>query len=222
MQGWTYQTLGNITNPRKIMVFLHGLGSNLEYTIDLAHKFLQEFPDYCAICVNAQDQYNLDSSENSRYQWFSTQDKSPSGIRDQTELGSLKLQKFLDAITQKHNLGHKDLILIGFSQGGMIASYIGSKIELFCVIGFASCFIYPKKRKIVTTPMCFIHGAEDEIISLQTLEGALEMSKEYELKYEKIVVKNLKHAIDSSGIDKAKEFIKKVPSIKLQNYSEIA
>lgn len=155
------------------------------------------------ISLNGPDKY--DNGFFGR-QWFSLQDRTQSVIQAQVHQGYLKLKEFLSSLMNKYELTSKDIGVIGFSQGGMLASYAAIMENLGCCIAFSSCAI--GLEKVTDTPACFIHGKEDDIVELELLEKSLSLfSPCFKNGIDKFLIDNLKHAIDLTGIQYAIKFM---------------
>lgn len=93
-----------------------------------------------------------------------------------------KSQPIMEMIRKKQkelNLTNKDTIVAGFSQGAMLGLYLTlTQKEPFCVmVSFSGLLIEPKVYKNNATPIYFIHGNDDKVIPVRTIEiGAEQLS----------------------------------------------
>ena len=102
---------------RKILIMLHGYGSDYNDLISLSDFFGN---DYLYISVQA----NHSLSQNS-YCWWSLNFDSNHTLQsdfDQAKNSVENLNKFIQKeILQKYNIRNENIILLGFSQGAMLA-----------------------------------------------------------------------------------------------------
>ncbi len=203
---WSYRSFGNLKNPNKIFLLLHGLSMTHDDMIELGLIFNERYKDAAFISLNGFEQFEYGAYGR---QWFSLSDRSEAVIQKHANKSFIMLEKFLNYICNKFGLSLKDVILIGFSQGGMLSSYAGMMLKLGGVIGFASCLVYPKEIESTDTPMCFVHGENDEIIDVSLFKKTI-MAANYYLKQNSVktlITPNLKHAVCFDGIKFAFEFL---------------
>ena len=101
----------------KILIMLHGYGSNYNDLISLS-DFLGK--EYLYISIQANHSLDLNS-----YCWWSLHFDSDHTLRsdfDQAKYSVENLNKFIqNEIIQKYNINNKNIVLLGFSQGAMLA-----------------------------------------------------------------------------------------------------
>ena len=193
--------------PKYLVVFLHGLGSNGDDLISLVPYFADSLPDAHFYSPNGIEKCDMSPVG---YQWFSLRDRNLDFMKSELERTS---QLALDLIEQKLNelnLSYENLILIGFSQGTMMSLYLAHSQpnKMAAVVGFSGAFFPPEFPNNNGTPICLVHGMEDEVVSYQSMEHARERLEKIGVKtIETFGVKNLGHTIDLSGLKFAVDFI---------------
>ncbi|MDA0708321.1 MAG: phospholipase, partial [Proteobacteria bacterium] len=108
--------------PEKLIILCHGYGSNGDDLFGLVPLLKQALPNAVYISPNAPEPcYGAPMG----FQWFSLSTLSV----EERMTGTLKaapiLDHFIDQELEKYGLKNKDLILIGFSQGTMMALHVG-------------------------------------------------------------------------------------------------
>lgn len=106
---------------KKLVVLLHGVGSNGHDLIKLVPYIQDDLPDCHFMAPHGVEPYDMAAHGR---QWFSLQDRTPYVMK--RLLGS-NVASVTEIIKQKQmglNLTNKDTILIGFSQGAMLAIYL--------------------------------------------------------------------------------------------------
>ncbi|CAK0853224.1 unnamed protein product [Prorocentrum cordatum] len=90
-----------------------------------------------------------------------------------------ELNRWLDAVLDKHGLSNDDLVLAGFSQGSILAAIVGARRGARGVIvcggvPFAGFFelggLMPKKSR---SRFCVVNGTRDEVVERRPLEEML-------------------------------------------------
>ena len=106
--------------PEKIVLMLHGVGSNGKDLIGLAPYLARDLPNVLFLSPDAPHQYDMAPFGR---QWFSLRDYTQpamlEGIRETEPL----LNRYIDDILAEHDLDDLDLALLGFSQGTMMSLY---------------------------------------------------------------------------------------------------
>ena len=198
--------------PEKLVIFLHGYGSNKHDLIGLAPEFMEVIPNAHFISVNAP--YPWEGGVPETYQWFSLRIMSEIVVLPQVIEANKMLNKFIDEQLTRFNLKDKDLILIGFSQGAMMSVYnaLRRKNEINLVISFSGKMLGASKLKseLISRPKIFLaHGSEDEMVPPYSLKEAEEILNKFGVYNESYLIPNLPHGINQQAIDYAKNFILK-------------
>lgn len=207
--------------PNKLVIFLHGVGSNAQDLIDLAPLFAEKFRDAYFISPNAIEKYDMAPFG---YQWFSLKDRSVEAMQEGIAKSAPILAKNIEEKLTELNFSHKDLILIGFSQGTMMAIdfALRAKEKICAVIGFSGTMVPPSDvDELITknsaeagdqnnkTPVCLIHGTDDEVLAVEYMRKSIDFLKSQGFPTDSLEIPNLKHSIDKSGVDFAINFISK-------------
>ena len=217
-----YNELKITDKPNKLVIFLHGVGSNGQDLIDLAPLFAEKFRNAYFMSPNALEKYDLAPFG---YQWFSLQDRSAEAMQRGIAKSAPMLAKNIEEKLIELGLEYKDLILIGFSQGTMMAIdfAIRAKEKICAVIGFSGTVVPPVDVEEILkaksensgddsknkTPICLVHGAEDEVLTIDYMYMSVKFLKTHGFPIEYLNVPNLKHSIDKKGVDFAINFISK-------------
>jgi phospholipase/carboxylesterase len=208
-------------NPDKLVIFLHGVGSNGQDLIDLAPLFAEKFKNAYFISPNGSEKYDLAPFG---YQWFSLKDRSVEAMSHGIAKSAPILAKNIEEKLAELGLSYKDLILIGFSQGTMMAIdfALRAKEKICAVIGFSGTIVPPKDiDELIAknssnasgienkTPLCLIHGIDDEVLSVDYMHKSVEFLESQGFPVESLEIPNLRHSIDKNGLDFAINFISK-------------
>lgn len=196
--------------PRKLVVFLHGLGADGQDLIGLAPLFAQSLPTAQFVSPDAPEPCDMAPFG---YQWFSLQDRAYPAMLSGVASAAPVLNRFIDRQLDVLGLSDEDLALVGFSQGTMMALYTALRRPNACaaVVGFSGALIGPEllaEELKSNVPVCLIHGDSDPVVPF----GALAAAKAgLELAGVPVTAHSrggLGHGIDPEGIRLAVEFIK--------------
>lgn len=201
--------------PNNLIIFLHGVGADGNDLIGLAPEFAEIFPNSVFLSPNAPFEYDMYPAG---YQWFSLQDRNENSMFEGIKNAIPILKEYIDENLTKYDLKYKDLILIGFSQGTMMALQLAPRLESSChsVIGFSGAFLKSEilKEEIKSKPpILLIHGDIDQVIPVASHTIAVTSLKNIGLSVESHVLYNLAHSINMKAIDLAKNFIKNIGKI---------
>ena len=200
-------------NANKLVVFLHGYGADGKDLIDLANPFGMALPNASFISPDAPHQCAM--SPQGR-QWFPIEEIPQGAIK-----ASLGLLNLIESEAKKLNLTFKDVILIGFSQGAMMSMQclLINHEQLGAIIGYSGALreenieaandqILNGKHKFADTPILLVHGEQDEIVPIQSLERSKILLNKIGFNVQTLSRQNLGHGIDPEGISRGMEFLK--------------
>ena len=204
-------------NPKYLVIFLHGYGSNGENLISLSQEFLPIIPDAHFISPNAVEPW--EGGFPNSYQWFSLyagmERKTLVDLADNIKKSNQILQNFINSQLKKFNLTWQNLFLVGFSQGAMMAIYQGliSKQKPRGIISYSGKVILPEmlgEQTISKPEICLIHGEIDSVLPFENFLEAKKILSEREISFQAHAIDNLDHSIDIHGVKLGIEFLKKL------------
>lgn len=203
-------------SEKYLVIFLHGYGSNGENLISLAPEFAKILPKAHFISPNAVEPWEGGFPD--AYQWFSLYSgfarKGLEEIAEKIRKSNQALQNFITLQLEKHGLAYENLILIGFSQGAMMANYQGmiAQKPIAGVISYSGKIVEPNligEKIISKSRTCLIHGEQDSVLPFENFLEAKKILDSHGFPYEAHGLPNLDHSIDYRGVHIAKDFIKK-------------
>lgn len=205
-------------NPKYLVIFLHGYGSNGQDLLNLAYEFKGTLPEAHFISPNAIEPW--EGGFPGSYQWFSLnndfmQRKALEEIGENIKNSNEKLQKFIQTQLSRFNLTTKNLFLIGFSQGAMMSMYQGfiASEKPAGIVAFSGKLILPEMigQKLITKPeICLIHGKDDSVVPFSNFLDAKKGLETNNVDFESHELSNLDHSIDIRGVRAAQNFIKRL------------
>ena len=197
--------------PNSLVVLLHGIGADAFDLIPLAK--------YWALTLKKTKFYSLHAPYPCKLtpfgkQWFDLEDRDQTRILKEIELVKPMIITFLKKKLKDYNLQYKDLILVGFSQGTMVALNLTltMKEEVKGVLGYSGGVILTKSGKIeiISKPnICLVHGKNDEVVPKKMMETTKIILKDNNIDVDTHLIENLGHSIDQKGLEIGQNFLVK-------------
>ncbi len=208
----TYQYPKHINNPEHLVIFLHGYGANGQDLLSLSPELEAALPN--SVFVSPDAIYPFEGGFFGGYQWYSLIDRSEQAMLKGAKNASPHIDKFIDEQLAKFKLPASKLILVGFSQGGMMSTYVGlrRKEKIAAVISFSGYMLANDnlEKEIKTKPpVLFTHGEEDNVVPPQAMELAASRLEALEVDVESHLIPHLGHGIDHKAIAHTINFLKR-------------
>ena len=193
---------------KRLVIFLHGLGSNGDDLISLAE--LMNVPDTHFISPNAPFAFDMAPFG---YQWFSLTQMNFAMMLEGAQIAAPILNHFIDYQRDRFNLTDADIALVGFSQGTMMSLYTGLRRAkpLAGIVGYSGALLGAELSSEITAkpPVCLIHGTMDMVVPFAAMATAEAALRAQHVLVESHARPGLGHGIDEQGIDFANTFLKK-------------
>ncbi len=191
-----------------LVILLHGYGSDGKDLMALAESWKKELPNTLFMAPNAPNQCEGGMG----YEWFPLTNRAPEERWTGAQQATPALNAFIDDALKSSNLEEKQLALVGFSQGAMMALHVGlrRKESPACLISYSGMLVGEEHIQAdarVAPPIMMLHGDQDEVIPIGALAfsiKALEEAGQTALPY---VMKDTGHSISNEGIILGGEFI---------------
>ncbi len=187
---------------RQLIVFLHGVGANGDDLFGLAPHFAKALPDAAFVSPNAPFAFDMAPFG---YQWFSLRTFTAEAIEKGVQEAAPLLNAYLDAELKKRNLDDSALLLVGFSQGTMMALHVALRRPKACagVVGYSGMLAAPERLKselVARPPVLLIHGDDDMVVPVDRMKASVETLKDTGIDISSHICPNLGHGIDPQGL----------------------
>jgi phospholipase/carboxylesterase len=186
--------------PTALVVLLHGYGANGDDLIALAGGWRGRLPQAAFVAPNAPEEI---PGMPGALQWFALTFRDPGERWRGVVAARPALDRFLDAELARYGLRDDRLILVGFSQGTMLALHVGLRRRAApaAIVGYSGLLAGPEHLAEITVrpPLLLIHGAEDDLIPADALHIAREQLAQAGIGVEWHVREGLGHGIDPAG-----------------------
>jgi phospholipase/carboxylesterase len=198
--------------PRQLVVLLHGVGANGDDLIGLAPHWAQYLPDAAFVSPNAPFPFDMAPFG---YQWFSLQDLSPAMMLAGVKAAAPLLDAFLDDQLAAFGLDASRLALVGFSQGTMMALYVGPRRAAACagIVGYSGALVGADSlagEAVSRPPVLLVHGEADPVVPVGALATAVRGLEGAGFSVEHHICRGLGHGIDPAGIQLGGRFLAQV------------
>ena len=200
---------------KNIILFLHGYGANGNDLISLSSFWKGLASNTAFYSPNAPFKCDFGSES---FQWFDLINRDEKEIKEGLKKAGPILNKYIDKLLLKHKLSEKKLIVVGFSQGTIMALYHMCKRKNSCggIIGYSGMLFDDEnyKKSIESRyPVFLYHGKNDNVINYESSIFAESKLKEYGFHVTCKIQDELEHGIDENGLIEGKKFLDKILDI---------
>jgi phospholipase/carboxylesterase len=210
----------------KLIILLHGYGADGDDLIGLAQYWQSSFPAAAFVAPHAPETCELSPFGR---QWFSLEKYDPELLRRDPVNGvqvfaamiegARSAQKVVDQFIKQEiiqcGLSIEDTVLVGFSQGTMVALYTGLRMKTAPagILGYSGALVGDKNFQDEVTsrpPICLVHGEEDEVVPFSSLAYSSKMLSDVGITVATHGCSGLGHGIDERGLEIGEAFLKSV------------
>jgi len=194
---------------KKLVILFHGYGSNGQDLAGLAQAWAPNFPDVAWASPNAPEQV---PGYPQGYQWFPISRLDPDLMEQGVRSAHASAEQFVKSELKRWGLGDGDVVLVGFSQGTMMALHTGLRRETAPagVLGFSGALAGPERLKQEMTakpPVMLIHGDQDDVLpvgmTLMAAQGLCAVGHGAEFH----ISQGIPHSIGPDGLELGQRFI---------------
>lgn len=199
-------------HPKRMVIFLHGYGADGADLLSLSDPLGPHLPDTVYYAPDAPEPCAASAFGR---QWFSiprfdgsTAAQSAAGLA----AASYDLNAFIDQRLAAENLTPKDLIILGFSQGAMMALNVAPRRDqpIAGVISISGRLINPMVlagEAKVKPEVLLIHGDRDDVVNFGEMHLAGQALAEAGFQTFAHVMKGSGHGISPDGLQVALAFM---------------
>jgi phospholipase/carboxylesterase len=193
---------------RQLIVLLHGYGADGNDLIALGRTWQIRFPDAAFAAPNAPDPVTAGAG----YQWFALDRIDPMENERGAEAAGPALDAFLDAELKAQKLGPENLVLLGFSQGAMMALHAGlrRKVPPLGILAYSGLLAgrVPQPAPGGAYPPVFIsHGDSDTVVPPQMMFMAVGALQQIGAQVDWHLARNTGHGIDPESLELGAQFL---------------
>ncbi|MFQ5985399.1 MAG: alpha/beta hydrolase [Alphaproteobacteria bacterium] len=194
---------------RELVVLLHGWGADGNDLIGLAPDWARQLPDAFFAAPHGPDACEQNPMGR---QWFSFADARAGALASGAARVARLIDRFVDSELARLGLEDDRLALVGFSQGAMMALYVGLRRPRPCaaVLGYGAALVGGEGLKgdlRSRPPILLVHGDADEIVPVVSLYQTVEALGALEVPVQWHVSPGLGHGIDPEGLIIGRTFL---------------
>ena len=202
---------------KKLVILFHGYGSNGQDLAGLAQAWAPDFPDVAWASPNAPEQV---PGYPQGYQWFPISRLDPALMEQGARSAHASAEHFIASEIKRWSLSDRDVVLVGFSQGTMMALHAGMRRETAPagILGFSGALAGPERLAQEMTakpPILLIHGDQDDVLpvgmTLMAAQGLCAAGHGAEFH----ISQGISHSIGPDGLELGRAFIANALSGKL-------
>jgi phospholipase/carboxylesterase len=194
---------------KHLMVMLHGYGSDGADLLPIGQHWSGNLPDFLFVAPNAPDVCAINPGG---YEWFPLKtDRTLSRVEGADHSRPIIVNFLIDLWAQT-GLKPADTILLGFSQGAMMALHVGLSLDepLAGIVAFSGALIPPPglvEGLTPRTPVAILHGDLDNVVDPNLSREAVETltGLGYDVSYHR--APGTAHGISEDMLDFALSFI---------------
>ena len=191
-----------------LVIILHGYGADGANLIDLGKAWQNLLPNTEFLAPNAP---TVCPGSPSGYQWFDLQDFSLITMGRLAKDAAPSLHDYIKQCLNDRQLTADRLVLVGFSQGTMMALYVGLELEQTCagILGYAGILLHkvpltPRSKP----PVMLVHGDHDTVVPVAATQQAEKDLQSAGITVQTKIIAGLGHTIDQESVIAGGHFIK--------------
>lgn len=195
--------------PKGLVVLLHGYGADGADLIGLAEVCAPQLPHLAFVAPNAPDPCAMAPMGR---QWFPLTLRDPSEYWRGVTAAAPVLDGFLDAELARAGLSERDLVLVGFSQGTMMALHVGFRrpAPLAGLIGYSGALAGSEHLASDLRhrcPVLLVHGDTDPVVPVEMTRHAARTLAALDVPVESHIEPGLGHGVNEAGLQLGIEFL---------------
>ena len=189
------------------MLLLHGFGSSGADMISIAPHWQEALPDALFLAPHAPQRCIMGAG----YQWWGLSGLSPQALSAGAALAAPAIDAFIERKLDQYGLTDANLVLVGFSQGTMMALHVGLRRpgRVAAVVGYSGMLTGVAElahKPFAGPPVLLIHGSADPVVPVAALHSAESELRRLGVDVSTHVSRGLGHSVDPVGLRLGREF----------------
>lgn len=196
------------SKPNALVILIHGYGSNGDDLISLARLIQPALPHAAFVAPNAPSQLPHMAGA---HQWWPIETFSMSERANGATAAAPVLDAFITHALEEADLPSERLLIIGFSQGTMMALHVGLRRTepVAGIIGMSGMLVAPERLPAdirSRPPVLLIHGTDDDVVPFGSMDLASTALTSSGVPVETFVSPGVGHSVDQDGLAAATAF----------------
>lgn len=198
---------------KQVVVFLHGYGADGQDLLGLADVLAPNLPDTAFVAPDAPERSVANPAG---YQWFGIprmDGSSEAAAARSMQAAVADLNAYLDQVLASEGLTAARMIVLGFSQGTMMALHVVPRRTrpIAGIVGFSGRLLEPETLTAAVVskpPVLLLHGDMDEMVPPESMPAAAGTLRSAGLDVVTHVMQGTGHGIAPDGLNLALAFIR--------------
>lgn len=200
------------SKPNALVILIHGYGSNGDDLISLARMIQPALPHAAFVAPNAPSQIPRMAAA---HQWWPIETFSMAERAAGAAAAAPALDAFITHALEEAGLPSDRLLLVGFSQGTMMALHVGLRRPepIAGIVGISGMLVAPERLHAEIRnrpPVLLIHGTDDDVVPFRSMELASTALTASGVTVATHVSPGLGHSVGQDGLAAAAAFAVRV------------
>ncbi|MEO6382767.1 MAG: alpha/beta fold hydrolase [Nitrobacter sp.] len=200
------------SKPNALVILIHGYGSNGDDLISLARMIQRLLPGAAFVAPNAPSQIPRMAAA---HQWWPIETFSMAERAAGAAAAAPALDAFITHELEQADLPSDRLLVIGFSQGTMMALHVGLRRSepVAGIVGISGMLVAPEclpAEILSRPPVLLIHGTDDDVVPFRSMELASAALTASGVTVETHVSPRVGHSVGHDGLAAATAFAARV------------
>ena len=185
-------------SPTHVMLLLHGWGADGNDLVDLAQSYSKRFTGMAFFVPNGPDPCKMNPAGR---EWFDIDDRV-----NGPAYAAPVIKTAISAMLSNFSLTESELVLAGFSQGGMMALHCGLRLQPApaAIVSFSGALLLYKDLSATPNtpypPVQLVHGSADQVVPYALMREAAQILKPLGVVVDSVERPGLGHGIDPDGL----------------------
>jgi len=200
------------SRPDALVILVHGYGSNGDDLIALARMMQPALPNAAFVAPNAPSQIPHMAAA---YQWWPIETFSMAERAAGADAAAPVFDAFVTQSLEEAGLPSDRLLLIGFSQGTMMALHVGLRRAepVAGIVGISGMLVAPERLEAEIAsrpPVLLIHGTADDVVPFGSMDLASSALTSAGVMVGTHASRGVGHSVDQAGLAAATAFAVRV------------
>ncbi len=195
----------NDGDATSVMMLLHGWGANGNDLVDLTQPFAIRFPKMAFFLPNGPESCKMNPAGR---EWFDIEDRTYG-----PDQAAPVINNSITSLLLALELEASSLVLVGFSQGGMMGLHCGLRMypTPAAIISFSGALLrhndLQELPKLSYPPVQLVHGTDDQVVAFKLMAEAVSSLQPLGVKVSTVERPGLGHGIDADGLSASMDFL---------------
>jgi phospholipase/carboxylesterase len=194
-----------------LVVFLHGVGASADSFLPVARALAPALP-HAELAV-LDGLHPFDGGPSGR-QWFSvrgvTEQNRPARVRQ----AGAEISSWIDSALAARGLGRERLVVVGFSQGAILAQWLvlHRQPAPMAIVALSGRLAEdsPPSPDMTSAPVLLVHGARDTVMPVGLVDEAARGLEARGARVQGRVLPGLGHGVDEAVLLETQRFLREV------------